>query len=471
MLYAALIEEHLKEQKFILTNGKKSYTYYQLHEEVMFVLNYLYKVGAEKGDRVLIKSCNDVNTVVAVLACLAGGLIFVLLPETCSEEEIEHIIKDSSPSVIFDSNEVKKFKRNVNSKIRRVQISESAGAYIIYTSGSTGEKKGVFACHKQINFCCKSILYRLRYKESDKILCCLPIEFDYGLYQIFLSLFSKSHLFLVEMDMIQMIPRYLHQWEITIYPAIPSMVNLLLKLSFLHQDQLPYLRCITFTGEYLSVELIEELQQILPSVEVIPMYGTTECKRIAVMPEGCREKVMMGSCGLPLDGVKVYIEKENFMDTIGELVVEGPNVMEGYWNRGGGGFGFNPETGMKTYHTGDLMSIDEDGFLYFHGRSSGLIKVRGHRISELEIENIVQRVEGVLESAVVGIRDDIYGEKIGICIYSKDVKVKEAIQKALEGKPTYMNAYEIFLFFDALPKNQNGKVDKPRLRKIIYEKR
>lgn len=470
MLYAALIEEHLKEQKHILVNGKREFTYFQLHEGAMGFLTYFYQNGVQKGDRILIKNHNDERTIEAILACLAGGLIFVLVSNKCSEKEMGYFVKDCSPSMILEPSEVNNIDIVINREYKRTRIPESMGAYILYTSGTTGEKKGVYGCHKQIMFCCRSILSRLEYNESDKVLCSLSLEFDYGLYQIFLSLLSKAQIFLVESEMLQMIPRYLYQWEITVYPSIPSVMNLLLKLRFLDKIQLPYLRCITFTGEYLSVELIKRIREILPSAEVIPMYGVTECKRIAIMPKGHEDKVMAGSCGLPLDGVRVYLLKENSMDSVGELIVEGPNVMEGYWNEGDG-FETNLKTGMKIYHTGDLMSIDVEGFLYFYGRVNGLIKIMGHRISEVEIENIVSSVTGVLECAVVGFRDDIYGEKIGICIYSKDENIKKGIQEILATRPRYMNSYELFCFSAPLPRNYNGKVNKIKLGKIINEKR
>lgn len=473
MLYAALIEGKFNHDKVILADCKNVYTYRQLHAEAMELLEYMRGKGVVNGDRVLIRNHNDVGTVEAILACLAGGFIFVLVSSQCGQKETEYIAEDCSAVLFLDlhTKDCRKTTNSRNGDVCREKIPESAGACIIYTSGTEGIKKGVLTCQKQILFCCRAILNRLKYNESDRVLCSLPLEFDYGLYQIFLSLLSEATLYLVDGSLIQAIPGYLSKWNITVYPAIPSVVNLLLKLKFLREEELPYLRCITFTGEYLPVEQINEIKQVLPSVKIVPMYGITECKRIAIMPEDREDKIMKGSCGLPLDGIKVYLVGEDPETGIGELVVEGPNVMEGYWNQAAGGFGVNQETGKKTFRTGDLLAIDEEGFLYFHGRRNGFIKVHGHRVSETEIEYLVRAAEGVLECAVIGVRSDFYGEKIGICIYTIEENTQIGVKRIMEQNPFYRGSYELYLFDRPLPRNRNGKIDKQRLGKMIYDKR
>lgn len=470
MLYAALIEEHLNEKKAVLTDRSRDYTYMQLHKKALGILAYMRRRGAAAGDRVLIRNYNDGDTVAAILACLAGGMIFVPVSGTCSEEELSYIMADCSPRLALDLHREEKAAESEAVRDDRDKVPESAYAYILYTSGTEGEKKGVLACQRQIIFCCNGILSRLGYRESDRVLCSLPLEFDYGLYQIFLSLLSRTRLFLIEPGMIQMIPHCLHKWGITIFPSIPSVVNLLLKMHYLNQEQLPCLRKITFTGEYLPVEEIKALKAVLPAVEMIPMYGTTECKRIAVMPEGREDKVMAGSCGLPLDGVTVYLE-EGAEHGEGKLIVEGPNVMEGYWQDKEGGFGVNPKTGMRTYRTGDLLAIDEEGFLYFRGRCNGLIKSMGHRISEMEIENLIGKIEGVIECAAVGIHDTVCSEKIGIFVFAHSKEVSRFIGDVMSQNVTYRNCYCIFMMTDPLPRNSNGKIDKAKLKGLVHERK
>lgn len=135
------------------------------------------------------------------------------------------------------------------------------------------------------------------------------------------------------------------------------------------------------------------------------MYGMTECKRVAVMPADRTDKVMAGSCGLPLDGVKVWLVNKEEETGIGELAVEGPNVMEGYWgirDEDSGVFESDRETGRRRVYTGDLFRIDSEGFLYFCGRRNGIIKIRGYRVNGFRIEEVIRKVAGVKEAAVTG---------------------------------------------------------------------
>ncbi len=524
MLYSILVEGHLGEEKAIMIDNEREYSYLQLHQQAMAMLAYMRQQGICSGDRVMIENHNDGRTVTAILSCIAGGMIFVLVPEGCQEAERQYIMQDCSAAMFLDLQNITNFKQtdaNITQKSNlesakgpgatnakepssenakdsymenggksewddsgdvRDIVPESAGVYILYTSGTEGIRKGVLACQHQVIFCCNGIHSRLNYKETDKVLCSLPLEFDYGLYQVFLSLQSNTTLFLAGTAVIQMIPRQLLDWQITIFPTIPSVVNLLLKLGYLNSEELPFLRKITFTGEYLPVSLIKSLKKALPETEVIPMYGVTECKRIAVMPEGREDKTMAGSCGLPLDGITVSLEGMD-ADGIGELVVEGPNVMEGYWNNTKSPantvnsgktitnrFVINANTGQKAYRTGDLLSIDEEGFLYFRGRCNGLIKSRGYRISELEVERIVQEIEGVVECAVVGIPDEICGERIGVCVYAQSREVLDSIVRVISQYTIYRNNYTIFAAQGLLPRNSNQKIDKIKLKRMIYDK-
>ena len=115
--------------------------------------------------------------------------------------------------------------------------------------------------------------------------------------------------------------------------------------------------------------------------------------------------------------------------------------------------------------------MDEEGFLYFHGRRNGFIKVRGHRFSEIEIESLVSVAEGVLECAVIGMQSEFYGEKIAICVYAAEETAKISVRQIMEENPIYRNSYEVYLFERPLPRNGKGKIDKQRLGKRIYDGR
>jgi acyl-CoA synthetase (AMP-forming)/AMP-acid ligase II len=219
------------------------------------------------------------------------------------------------------------------------------------------------------------------------------------------------------------------------------------------------LRYICTTGEVLDVALIKKLHIALLNTSIIPMYGLTECKRVSIMPPGRWDKIWAGSCGLPLADTKVEL-----ID--GELVVYGPNIMNGYWG--------DESTTQKTFctdaagtrylKTGDLFSIDADGFLYYKGRIKNLIKVGGNAVSSTEIEDFIRGIDGVLDVSVFGIRDETYGEIVCGFIYSFMDNIRSVVEQAQNGLPWYKHMNKISITDKPLPLNKNGKIDVERLR-------
>lgn len=138
----------------------------------------------------------------------------------------------------------------------RKQYPEDTLVYIIYTSGTEGTPKGVCGSQKQILFCSDAINRRLGNNPEDRILCSLPLTFDYGLYQVFLSFLSGARLYLSSGEVLQRIPYLLKKWKITAFPALPTMAALLVRTGFLNHADDFSLRYISFTGDVLPLSLI-----------------------------------------------------------------------------------------------------------------------------------------------------------------------------------------------------------------------
>lgn len=463
MLYHKLIEEHLDVRRIVLSDGQTEMTYRQMHEKTAQYCAVFQKMEIKKGERIAVETGNLINTVIILLACIAKGLIFVPVNQKLDKESKDYIIKNCSPSLIIDEkHEIgRNFSGNSNFDMENRELcTEDTLVYILYTSGSEGEPKGVVSSQKQIFYCCREINRMLKNTGKDRILCCLPLSFDYGMYQIFLAFLSGSVLYLDSGEVIQRIPYLLKKWNITAFPTIPSVMNLLIKYKMLKKNKHSLLRYITFTGEILPVSLIRKTEDIYPETRIIPMYGLTECKRVSIMPENREDKVRAGSCGIPLAGIKVYLRNQE-SGGAGELVVEGDNVMEGYWGITDDCtkvFAANRKTGKRLIYTGDIFRIDEEGFLYFCGRKNRIIKIFGHRISGVWIENKLNTVDGILEAAVLGIPDRDAGEKLGIFIYSDREEIGKDIREQMKDLPGYLRKYELFIDKKPLPKNQNGKI-------------
>lgn len=475
MLYWKLIESHLTDPRIIISNESREYTFRQLHVRVRSYSAFFRSRGLKAGDRVLMVDREPLETVVLLLACISEGLVFVPVSRHMRTKDRDEIVKSCSPALILDGtvDHAAEEVWNEEACIKdRKQYPEDTLVYIIYTSGTEGTAKGVCGSQKQILFCSDAINRRLGNNPGDRILCSLPLTFDYGLYQVFLAFMSGAQLYLCSGEMLQRIPYFLRKWKITGFPTLPTVVTLLARIGFLNHADDFYLRYISFTGEVLPLPLIRTLTEAMPRTSVIPMYGLTECKRVAVMPAERTDKLLSGSCGLPLDGVKVWLINKEKDTGIGELVVEGPNVMEGYWgirDEVSGVFESDRETGRRRVYTGDLFRIDSEGFLYFCGRRNGIIKIRGYRVNGFWIEEMMRKVNGVKEAAVAGVPDPVTGEHAVVFIYADDVSVRHAVEETIRQMPFYLQNTEVFLLHIPFPRNRNGKTDIKKLCVLARE--
>ncbi len=204
--------------------------------------------------------------------------------------------------------------------------------------------------------------------------------------------------------------------RVTALPIVPMIAALLLKHDLAQYD-LSALRYITNTGAVLPPVHIAALRERLPHVRIYSMYGLTECKRVSFLdPEDLDARPT--SVGKPMSNVEVYLLDEDGHRTdcgVGELVVRGANVMQGYWRADEatdrvlrpGRF-----PGEKVLYTDDLFRIDADGYMYFQSRTDDVIKSRGQKVSPREIENVLHGAPGVSEAVVVGVADPLLGEAI-----------------------------------------------------------
>ncbi|MCD8014661.1 MAG: acyl--CoA ligase [Lachnospiraceae bacterium] len=476
MLYRKLIEEYPGGKKPVFFDETRVLSVPDLHSMTAVYSAVFQSLGVEQGDRILVPDDDPIEMMIVLMACIANGYVCVPVSRLLDAESLDFIIHDCKPACIVDE----EFRQIMNRKMKeldedavvchlesRTLCGEDTLVYIIYTSGSEGFPKGVVASQKQILFSSKKINERLGNSDSDRILCSLSLAFDYGLYQIFLALLSGAELYFCKGDVLQRIPYLLQRWKITAFPMIPSMANLMVKTGMLKYPGNTVLRYITFTGEVLPVTLIKELWELLPGVRIIPMYGLTECKRVSVMPEGRKDKVLEGSCGLPLKDVSVRLDDPDQTTGIGELVVAGDNVMEGYWNCPEGKnsiFSKDPHTGKKELHTGDLFFIDEEGFLYFRGRKNGIIKICGYRINCAWIENKLKQCQDIIEVSVSGEKDSLTGEHLEIWVYSRQEDMEQKMYECMGQFPDYLQNYRLHMSSKPLPKTSGGKIDIQKLQ-------
>jgi len=499
--------------KVALICGEQRLTYHQINQSANQLAAALVDMGINLQDRVIIFLDNSAESVISLFGILKTGAIFIMLNPTMKAKKLNYILKDSGASaLITQANKSRVIRDSINdapdlkhivwlgrpskfpqgsvavkyhiweevlssqSAICNLQSALSIDldlATIIYTSGSTGEPKGVMSAHYNVVAAARSITQYLENTEEDIILNVLPLSFDYGLYQVLMAFLFGGTVVLEKSFVYPFkIMERLVQEKATGFPIVPTMVALLLQMENLSRFDFTSLRYITNTAAALPVSYIRKLQSAFPQVTIYSMYGLTECKRVSYLPPDELDR-RPDSVGIPMPNEEVFIMNERGEEVgpgeVGELVVRGSNVMQGYWNA--------PDETARTFrpgryrgetllYSGDLFRRDEEGFLYFVARKDDLIKTKGERVSPKEIENALYEMEGVVEAAVIGVPDDILGQAIkGFIVKdSSNTLTEKKVQKycTLNLEPFMVPKY--IEFRDSFPKSPSGKIDKKQLK-------
>ena len=512
--------------KIALICGEDRLTYEEVNTLADSLALGLGELGVERQDRVVIFLDNSVESVISIFGILKARGIFIVLNPTMKPKKLNYILRDSGARVLVTHKNKARIIResltdlpdlrdiiwvgglpdmggrnitrvghhlwndilspltfnlsrlNSNVQPNALRLGPSAPiididlATIIYTSGSTGDPKGVMSAHYNVVAAATSITQYLENVEDDIIIDCLPLSFDYGLYQVIMAfLFGGTVILEKSFVYPAKVLQKIAEEGVTGFPIVPTMVAILLQMEDLKKFDLSSLRYISNTAAALPVPHIRKMQELFPHVRIYSMYGLTECKRVSYLPpEELSRKPE--SVGIAMPNSEVFIVDENGNKVgpgvIGELVVRGSNVMQGYWNA--------PEETARTFrpgrypaerllYTGDYFKMDSDGFLYFVARKDDLIKTKGERISPKEIENALCELDQVAEAAVVGIPDEIAGQAIkAYIVLKKGAKLtQEDIRKYCAANLEPFMVPKYIEFKNEFPKSPSGKIDKKQL--------
>ena len=466
--------------------------------------------GVERGDRVAIFLDNSPDCAVAIYGALLAGAVFVVINPQTRTDKLRYILNDCGAAILVSDVRLQAVFEPAMEEVESLRGALAAGAEaadahiedlqaaldaaepgdpapvaipvdlagLIYTSGSTGLPKGVMMTHQAMVFATGSLTQYLRLDASDRILCVLPLAFDYGLYQLLMSVALGATLvlersFVFPKPIFEAVERH----AVTVFPGVPSIFATLVTLHGRSPLCFPGVRRVTNTAAALPPDQIPVLQEIFPQALIFKMYGLTECKRVSYLePELLAEKP--ASVGRAIPGTEVYLLSEDDQPVAageaGILHVRGPHVMKGYWNdpeRTARMLRPGPWPGEYVLRTGDVFRQDEEGFLYFQGRSDDIIKSRGEKVSPREVENVLYGIEGVHEAIVIGVPDPILGEAVRALIVRKaDGRPdrKEVLRTCREHLEGLMVPREV-VFVDEFPHTTNGKIDRKALQAASAE--
>ncbi len=503
--------------KDALVCGGERWSYRRLDDDAHRFATALVDLGVRRQDRVAVLLGNCAETVVSVFGTLRAGAAFVLLESNTKARRLRHVLADSGARVLVArtnqarilaealpdwDTELKIIWLDGSPTVRLAggisAISWSALfasacqtdgqtptvggenlprgidldlAAIIYTSATTGKAKGVMCTHQNMVTAAKSIITYIGNSQDDIILDVLPLSFGYGLYQVLVSCMVGATVVLERSFLYpQVILNRIVEEKVTGFPLVPSMAAMLLRMDNVDEYDFSKLRYITSAGAALPVGHLRRLRHLVPQATIFNMYGLTECVRVCYL-SGSELDKRPASVGHPMPNCQVRIidadGREVGPGEVGELIIRGANVMQGYWKApimSNEVFRPGDYPVSRWLHSGDYFKRDEQGYLYFQGRKDDMIKTRGERVSPKEIEDAVCELAGVAEAAAIGVPDDVLGQAIKVFVVDgqDDLEEKDVLRhcaRLLE--PLMVPKYVEFV--SALPKTERGKINRREL--------
>jgi len=452
---------------------------------------HLIRRGVVPGDRVAVQVEKSWQNLALYLACLRAGAVYLPLNTGYPLAELEYFLGDAQPTFVVVRPESEDGVCKLCLRIGKATV-ESLGANgegsllkaaadappaaavsrapddlaaILYTSGTTGRSKGAMLTHDNLLSNARVLVDCWRFTDRDVLLHALPIFHTHGLFVAchVLLLCGGSTIFLPKFDageVIRLLPKA------TSMMAVPTFyVRLLNEVGFT-RDLVRHMRLFTSGSAPLLSETHRAFRE-LTGHAILERYGMTETNMITSNPyDGERTA---GTVGFPLPGVELrVVDSESgralAQGQIGVIEVRGPNVFKGYWRM--------PEKTAAEFRddgffiTGDIGMIDARGYVHIAGRAKDLVITGGYNVYPKEVEMEIDAIEGMIESAVIGVPHPEFGEGVtAVCVCEKAANLAEAdVLAALKDRLAKFKQPKRVFFVDELPRNAMGKVQKNVLR-------
>jgi acyl-CoA ligase (AMP-forming) (exosortase A-associated) len=484
----------------------------ELADRVASQANALAAIGLKRQQRVAIYLPKQAETVLSFLAVAEAGGVFVPVNPVLKADQVAHILRDCNVQILVTSHSRLAALGPVLAEcpdLHTLIVTDSTGALpeipglrilswddltqssqpaarpalidtdmaaILYTSGSTGKPKGVVLSHRNIVTGAKSVARYLSIAADDRILAVLPFSFDYGLNQLTASLLKGACCVLMDYLLPRDVINAVARERITGLAAVPPLWVQLAQLEWPAEID-AHLRYMTNSGGKMPKSALAALRRAVPNVKFFLMYGLTEAFRSTYLPPD-QIDLRPDSIGKAIPNAEILVVREDGSPCAphepGELVHRGSLVALGYWN--------DPQKTAERFRpcpgqlhelpiaemavwSGDTVSMDEEGYLYFVGRKDDMIKTSGYRVSPTEVEEIIYATGLVGEAVVVGIEHPVLGQAIVAIVTKSQYQAfdRDALLAACREKlPNFMVPVQVHVQ-DSLPRNPNGKIDRKRL--------
>jgi acyl-CoA ligase (AMP-forming) (exosortase A-associated) len=498
-----------------LVHGGQRLDYAALAGAVEQAAGALLAAGIRRGERVAVYLEKRVENVAAMFGAALAGAVFVPVNPLLKAEQVAYILADCNVRVLVTSAERLAQLGPalagcpdlrtvlVTGAAPKAGLPETAGAAavqawdagqarpapavlaacraidadiaaILYTSGSTGKPKGVVLTHRNMVAGAVSVASYLELTPQDRVLAVLPLSFDYGLSQLTTAFLVGATSVLLNHLFPRDIVKAVQDERITGLAAVPPLWIQLAALPW--PDDTP-LRYLTNSGGAMPRATVDALRRVLPAAQLFLMYGLTEAFRSTYLPpaELARRPDSMGRA---IPNAQVMVVRPDGSACApgepGELVHRGALVSLGYWNDPAKtAERFRPAPGQDpalpltemAVWSGDTVRMDEEGYLYFIGRSDDMIKVSGYRVSPTEVEEAVHATGLALEAAAFGVPHPALGQAIVLLAVPREgVTAADLLKECQRRLPAWMVPAHVALHDGQFPRNPNGKIDRNLLR-------
>ena len=490
------------EKPAIIFKGE-AISFAKLRETSLRLANALAANGAQKGDKIAIYLPNCPEYVYSYLACFHLGCVGVPLDFMLKTDELTSCLEHSEAKILIASqqNDVsfEKIQRKVpaletiilckgeldldnvvyyedlmtiaGADLPEVKIKDSDPALIMYTSGTTGKPKGILLNYKHLDGSPEAMKHFVDLTDKDVKLAAIPLSHIGGFIYIQNCIHFGITVVLMERfnpyEFLENIAKY----RVTCFHIVPAMYTAILTLKQIDKFDLSSLRWVVVFGAPSSPEIMERFHQYCPNAKLLNGWGMTEtCPPNTVTP---MESMNIVSVGKPAPHCEIRIFNENNQELpqgeIGEIVIRGWIVMEGYYH--------DPEAtaALKRngwLYTGDLGRFDEWGYLYIVGRKKEMIKVAGQIVYAPEVEAALQKHEAVAEVAVIGVPDSLRGETVkAFVVLREDASTSaEDLRYFAREHLAHFKVPQSIEIRLTLPKNRTGKIDKELLKSEVLIK-
>lgn len=458
------------KKKLALVDSEREITYADLDLEINEKIKIIILNSKEK-EAVVNYGDNNLDFITNHLAIISCNRVSVPLDKNITEVYFTHVMDEVKPVLImgdvrerigqYEKIESLNFTNilKINNN-KNTQYPECVNV-IMYTSGSSGFPKGVMLGMKNILHTANNIVNYCNYTQDSFQLITLPISHSFGIGQLYSMMLCGGAAYIEKgMARGKRIRNALENYKITGFPTTPLGVELI--LSIYKQLFLTYknvIKDMIVNSAPLTRKRALMLRQLLPNTRIFTYYGMTEASRSTMICLNDVADDLIEHVGRPMNGNEINIDSEN-----SEIILSGQNLMIGYvsdFNEN------NQEYRAKIIKSGDIGIVDNNGYLKITGRIKDQINVGGYKVSPLEVEKILDEIDFITCSAVIGIEDEKKEEIVVAFLETNKTELNEMdVFKSISNRIEYYKIPKQIIFIEKIPRIINGKIDREMLKKI-----